>query len=438
MGDVPELTHELSSLKIPDAKTIEISPHLSLQPPLSRRGRGPGLILVLNHYALLEKSKSSLDPPPLLKWAEEGFAVAQVLVPGKPDEFPLQQAVDELRKLEGCEEGGFGLISYLRRLPFYIEEPACLCPDIKAIISYSFKPFRSIDPSHNTLPAQLLHISGKPAPRRESISVVPDDEVTSSQPCESQGEVKQFRYVDANEGLWMLPADESYHASSANLSHSRSLSFLKPLLGGPYFNLEAIWDEHCRFEFVERDVEKTMATMVAEPYVNHIPTMTGGIGKDRLTAFYTHHFIFSNPADTKLELVSRTVGIDRVIDEFVFKCTHNRVIDWLLPSIPPTNLPLAIPFTSIINIRGDRLYHEHISWDQATVLFQLGLLPPWLKFPYPINGKPAPEGKRYEVKTPSAGKETAEKLVEACGSVGSNRLIVEGEGEGGRWREVDE
>lgn len=72
-----------------------------------------------------------------------------------------------------------------------------------------------------------------------------------------------------------------------------------------------------------------MSTMVQEPYVNHIPTMTGGLGRDRLTNFYRHHFVFSNPPDTALELVSRTVGVDRVIDEFVFSFTHDRMIDWM-------------------------------------------------------------------------------------------------------------
>jgi carboxymethylenebutenolidase len=69
--------------------------------------------------------------------------------------------------------------------------------------------------------------------------------------------------------------------------------------------------------------------MVQEPYVNHIPTLTGGIGRTKLTDFYRGHFVFSNPEDTALELVSRTVGIDRVIDEFVFSFTHDREIDWL-------------------------------------------------------------------------------------------------------------
>lgn len=99
---------------VPNAPPIEISPHLKLQPPLSRRGHGPGLIIVADHYAQLEKSEKHLDPPPLTKWAEEGYAVAQILVPGKAEdggEFPLQRAIEKLKELEACDdEAGFGII----------------------------------------------------------------------------------------------------------------------------------------------------------------------------------------------------------------------------------------------------------------------------------------------------------------------------------------
>jgi hypothetical protein len=91
-----------------------ISSHITLQAPLSRRGHGPGLILVVDHYALLEASEKHLDPPPVVKWAEEGFAVCQVMVPGKVDdggEFPLDRAIEALRGCEGCDAGaGFGVI----------------------------------------------------------------------------------------------------------------------------------------------------------------------------------------------------------------------------------------------------------------------------------------------------------------------------------------
>ncbi|KAG9605556.1 NTF2-like protein, partial [Aureobasidium melanogenum] len=158
-------------------------------------------------------------------------------------------------------------------------------------------------------------------------------------------------------------------------------------------------------------------------YVNHIPTLTGGIGRARLTDFYRHHFIFNNPEDTALELVSRTVGIDRVIDEFIFSFTHDREIDWLLPGVPPTGKKCRLPFTSIVNIRGDRLYHEHIAWDQATALVQLGLLPEYLPFSYPIEGKIAAPGKHFEYRVPAAGVETAQKLVDES-SVESNQMLA--------------
>ena len=87
--------------------------------------------------------------------------------------------------------------------------------------------------------------------------------------------IKSYRYEDAKkESGWVLPSDENYHKRSAGIAHTRSLTFLKPLLGGPFFDLEAVWEEHTKFEFGERDVAKTMATMVDQPYVNHIPTMT--------------------------------------------------------------------------------------------------------------------------------------------------------------------
>lgn len=72
-----------------------------------------------------------------------------------------------------------------------------------------------------------------------------------------------------------------------------------------------------------------MQTMVAEPYVNHVPTMIGGVGRKELTAFYRDHFIFANPPDSSLEVVSRTVGIDRIVDEFIFKCNHSTLWEWL-------------------------------------------------------------------------------------------------------------
>jgi carboxymethylenebutenolidase len=112
MGELSQATPPSAPPSFPEAQII--SPHITLQAPLSRHGKGPGLVLILDHYALNEKSEKHLDPPPLQKWAEEGFAVVQLLVPGKVEdggEFPLKKVLDVLKGCEGCEfEKGVGLI----------------------------------------------------------------------------------------------------------------------------------------------------------------------------------------------------------------------------------------------------------------------------------------------------------------------------------------
>ena len=144
----------------------------------------------------------------------------------------------------------------------------------------------------------------------------------------------------------------------------------------PKYDLEALWEEHSRCEFETRDVDATMATMVDEPYVNNIPTMTGGAGHDQLKRFYKYHFIDANPPDAKLVPVSRTVGTDSLVDEMLFSFTHTSEIDWMLPGVPPTGRKVEVPVVAIVQFRDGKLAHEHIYWDQASVLVQIGLLDP--------------------------------------------------------------
>jgi carboxymethylenebutenolidase len=141
-------------------------------------------------------------------------------------------------------------------------------------------------------------------------------------------------------------------------------------------DLAALWDAHCRYEFETRDVDATMASMVAEPYVNHVPTMTGGVGHDQLRRFYTNHFVGQNPPDTALTLVSRTVGADSLVDEMIFSFTHTSVVDWMLPGVAPTGRRVEIPLIAIVKFEDGKLAHEHIYWDQASVLVQIGALDP--------------------------------------------------------------
>ena len=141
-------------------------------------------------------------------------------------------------------------------------------------------------------------------------------------------------------------------------------------------NLVPLWEAHCRYEFETRDVDATMATMVDEPYVNHIPTMTGGVGHDALKRFYSSHFIGANPPDFAMVPISRTVGSDCIVDEFIVRFTHTTGVDWMLPRVAPTGRKVEVPMVAIVRFQGEKLVHEHIYWDQASVLVQVGLLDP--------------------------------------------------------------
>ena len=185
-------------------------------------------------------------------------------------------------------------------------------------------------------------------------------------------DVKMHVYPGVDHGF-AAPERSSYNKPAAIMAYSRSLGLLRKSLG-PDYDLSALWDKHLEHEFATRDLEANMKTMVAEPYVNDIPTLTGGVGYRELHNFYKNHFLFANPADTRTIPISRTVGSDRIVDELIFCFTHDREIDWMLPGVAPTGRYVEVPLVAIVCFRGEKLYHEHIYWDQASVLVQLGLL----------------------------------------------------------------
>jgi carboxymethylenebutenolidase len=169
----------------------------------------------------------------------------------------------------------------------------------------------------------------------------------------------------------------------------------------PSRNLVELWEEHCRCEFELRDANATIATMTAQPHLNHIPVMTGGVGRDQVERFYARYFIPVNPPDFRLTPVSRTIGEDTIVDEFVVQFTHTTVMDWMLPGIPPTGRKVEVPTVAIVKFEGDKLAYEHIYWDQASVLVQIGVLDPG--------------------KLPVTGAEQAHKLLDP--SLPSNTLM---------------
>ncbi|KAK7214362.1 hypothetical protein V2G26_002365 [Clonostachys chloroleuca] len=399
-------------------EVLPFLPKTSLQPlasgitvvhPLTRRGKGPGLIVIVSQTGITGQSSLAIEngvPCPVMKWAEEGFTAVEITAAALDHVTnALDIALDGLRKSHTIDPKGLvGLVAYDPQLWNKVASTIDTLNEIVGTVVYGdLEKQQAL--SQTSLP-QLHHLAGK------SEKLLPRGEKLTA-----------YDYPNAESFLFATPFSKGFKYSLESVSHSRNLSFFKPLTKGPYFDLEAIWDEHTYYEFENRSVECTMATMVQEPYVNHVTTLTGGIGREALTAFYRDHFIFQNPDDVDTEVISRSIGIDRIIDEFIFKCTHDKQLDWLLPGVPPTGRKLEIPFVAVVNIRGDRLYHEHISWDQCTVLFQLGIMPDYLPFPHPVPGltlKAASKGLEYRV--PATGVETAQKLRNKD-ALGSNQMF---------------
>lgn len=153
-----------------------------------------------------------------------------------------------------------------------------------------------------------------------------------------------------------------------------------------------LWDAHTRAEFSEHSVEHTLATMTADPYVNHMPVITGGRGLAAVKHFYGTHFVPCQPPDSMPTLVARTVGENRLVDELVHRFTHTVEMPWILPGVPPTGRHVEIAVIVVVDFEDGKIAGERIYWDQASVLAQVGLLDP--------------------AKLPIWGAEVAQKLVD--------------------------
>jgi carboxymethylenebutenolidase len=199
-----------------------------------------------------------------------------------------------------------------------------------------------------------------------------------------------------------------YNAAAAELANLRTLEFfVRHLNGGASSpNLSALWDDHVKFEFAMRDTEDTLRTMVPDAYVNHVPVLTGGVGHEELREFYSKRFIPQMPPDTAMTPISRTVGADRVVDELVFEFTHTINMDWMLPGVAPSGKHVRVPLIVVVHFRDGKLAHEHIYWDQASVLAQLGLID--------------------AANLPVAGVESAEKVLDP--NLPANKLMERADG----------
>ncbi len=324
--------------------------------------RGPGLLLLPDGSDEEQELRELGD-----LYAAEGYVVlcpeVSALSKGVQD---IAAAVAALRACSECTGKvgalGFGLGGKLAYL-------AAVEADIDCAVSYyGF----GIDFGLNLVSRigcpLVLHFAEK------DLQIPPEAVARVQEAFSGRPGIAIYVYPDAAPGF-DRPNKGNYRKQAAGLAHSRSIALLRRAMG-PHYDLEALWEKHTTCEFATRDVAATMRTMIAEPYVNHIPVMTGGVGQRDLARFYAHHFIPKLPADTRLVPISRTVGADRIVDEMLFCFTHDTEIDFLLPGISPTGKYVEVPTVAIVNFRGDKICHEHIYWDQASVLVQIGLLDP--------------------------------------------------------------
>ncbi|HYW72016.1 MAG TPA: dienelactone hydrolase family protein [Pyrinomonadaceae bacterium] len=278
-------------------------------------------------------------------------------------------AVEFLRKHPACN-GSAGAVGF------------CLGGNLAWLLSVRFKPDCAVGYYGVGIEKTLNEVEGLTTPLMLHIG-------GKDEHCPPEAQKKIHAALDANSFATIHDYPQSEHAfgrpgrhydpAATELAHLRSLEFFVRNLAGSGFPdaqklLSDKWDEHVKYEFATRDTEDTLRTMVPDAYVNHVPVMTGGVGHDQLREFYSQRFIPQMPPDTSMTPVSRTIGTDRVVDEMVFEFTHTIKMDWMLPGIAPTNKQVKVPLIVVVHFRDGKLAHEHIYWDQATVLVQLGLI----------------------------------------------------------------
>ncbi|MEJ8856941.1 dienelactone hydrolase family protein [Variovorax robiniae] len=349
-------------------------------------GKGPGIVLAQEIFGINAYVREVAD-----YYAEEGYVVLapdlfwrqepNVELGYTPEDwqkaFQFYQGFDENKGVDDLAAtiaamrtrpevtGGVGVLGFcLGGKLAYLA--ACRTDADVSVSYYGVGIDKNLDEAKNIRGKLVLHFAELdqfcPAEARNTIM----------QSLAGNPHVQMYLYPGVDHAFARTGGDH-FDKPSALMAHQRSIAAFKRAIG-PEHDLSALWDKHCEYEFGTRNVDDTMATMVAQPYVNHIPTMTGGVGHDQLKHFYANHFVNSNPPDTKLVPLSRTIGATQIVDEMLFCFTHTCEIDWMLPGVPPTGKYVEIPLVAIVKFRGDKLYHEHIYWDQASVLVQIGKL----------------------------------------------------------------
>ena len=355
-------------------------------------GYGPGIVVLQEIFGVNAVIRNIAD-----WYAAHGFVAicpdlfwrlqAGVQLTDKGDDlnraFELYQKVDQAKAVEDSA----ATMSFLRSHSACSGRVGavgfCLGGNLAYLLSVRFKPDCAVGYYGVSIEKGLAEASNLTAPLM--LHIAGDDKY-----CPPEAQAAIHNALDANslvtihtypgrEHAFGRPGGEHYHEGDAELANLRSLEFFVSHLAGSGLagsqqTLSLKWDDHVRYEFATRDTEDTLETMVADAYVNHVPVMTGGVGHEELREFYSKRFIPQMPPDTSMTPVSRTIGVDQVVDEMVFEFTHTIKMDWMLPRVEPTGKHVKVALVVIVHFRDGKLAHEHIYWDQASVLAQLGLI----------------------------------------------------------------
>ena len=360
-----------------DGRTISIStPEGALETYLAMpaSGSGPGLILLPEGLGINSQVRDLAD-----FYAEEGYMVVTPgLRPGNDRKIECEDyrrldidpmiadvgaAVAALRKDSACT-GKVAALGYCLGGSIACQAMARLALD--AAVAYCPVGLEmDLDKIRSTSRPISLHFGADDPFVPASVRIAIKQALAGNDAAEF------YSYIGAGH-CFSDRSNPAFSRPAASLAHSRTIGFLHSTVG-PKYDLEALWEKHLEGEFVTGDADATIATMVERPYVNHVPTMIGGFGREQLHRYYKHHFI-PQAKGSQMIPVSRTVGTDRLVDEFVASFIHDTPNDTLLPGVAPTGKRIEIPMVAIVQFRGDKLCKEHLYWDQASVLAQLGLL----------------------------------------------------------------
>lgn len=387
---------------------------------LPASGHGPGIVVLQEIFGVNEFMRSVCQwyadhgfvalCPDLFWRQERGVDMSDKTEAEWQKAFALYKGLDEAKAVDDSAAA----VEFLRRHPACSGRVGgvgfCLGGNLAYLLAVRYKPDcavgyygvsieKSLNEAENLSSPLMLHIAAKD-------QYCPPEAQKQIHEALDQNSLATIHDYPEQDHAFGRAGGEHYDADAAELAHLRTLEFfVRNLAGAGFASAQKIlsdrWDEHVKYEFATRDTEDTLKTMVADAYVNHVPVLTGGVGHDQLREFYSRRFIPQMPPDTSMTPVSRTIGVDQVVDEMVFEFTHTIKMDWMLPGVAPTGKHVKVPLVVIVHFRDGKLAHEHIYWDQASVLAQLGLI--------------------ETASLPVAGVETAEKVLNP--SLPSNELM---------------